>query len=626
MIFLKQKARVYLSGLDYNAKGDYHKNTNRITILAGSKIKPSESITLHENDAKVENFKNKLMKEGVIVDNHFTVDYVFEDISHAAAIVSSNEKSGKKAWKLKDGKSIEIIDKTQENIETFLKFYNDYTVPELEIKREKETEEIKKFQSLFPLKRLENLTLKEYDARGSKDSLTYMIEHGTNEIFDGSLGSNKNKLFYQLKDNTYDCIVSLKNRFPSETIEEMFEHFRNNLYKIVSEFNKKTYTIVPPKQANTIKGKLIMLYYPGQLLHFNSRAAYQKLYEYFGLNPNNKDSIIMNIEIQDFLSEIGVQIDATETAEKLWKFYNKYLRDFKKNEQEIEREVSYSPVNFDNIFIDNDYIAKIIRILKRKKAIILKGVPGVGKTFVIRDLLSKSFANIGDDGIEMIQFHQSYAYEEFIEGLKPQMDGTFAHEKGIFYDIAKRAEDDPENNYFLIIDEINRGNISRIFGELMMLIENDKRDDYTIKLAYSKESFTVPSNLSIIGTMNTADRSLTLVDYALRRRFSFFTIEPTFGTSKFNTFLRERMELKESEIAKINDSMIKVNDIIEGKLGKDFLIGHSYFISNDESIEDFDLWYEDIVTYEIMPMIEEYFFDDEDTIQVITNIFGEYNA
>src|SRR5699024_1475382 len=97
VIFLKQKARVYLSGLDYNAKGDYHKNTNRITILAGSKIKPSESITLHENDAKVENFKNKLMKEGVIVDNHFTVDYVFEDISHAAAIVSSNEKSGKKA-------------------------------------------------------------------------------------------------------------------------------------------------------------------------------------------------------------------------------------------------------------------------------------------------------------------------------------------------------------------------------------------------------------------------------------------------------------------------------------------------------------------------------------------------
>src|SRR5699024_12373357 len=165
-------------------------------------------------------------------------------------------------------------------------------------------------------------------------------------------------------------------------------------------------------------------------LHFNSRAAYQKLYEYFGLNPNNKDSIIMNIEIQDFLSEIGVQIDATETAEKLWKFYNKYMRDLKKNEQEIERDVSYSPVNFDNIFIDNDYIAKIIRILKRKKAIILKGVPGVGKTFVIRDLLSKSFANIGDEGIEMIQFHQTYAYEECIEGLTPQKIGRASCREG----------------------------------------------------------------------------------------------------------------------------------------------------------------------------------------------------
>src|SRR5690625_3859055 len=157
---------------------------------------------------------------------------------------------------------------------------------------------------------------------------------------------------------------------------------------------------------------------------------------------------MMNIEMQQFLQKLGVHVDVTETAIKLWVFYDEYLRNQKKKEEEIEREIIDSTPNFDHIFLADDFIAKIIRVLKLKKAIILIGVPGVGKTFVIRDLLAKSFTNIGDNGIEMIQFHQSYAYEEFIEGLKPQMDGSFVAEKGIFYEMAKRAEDDPENNYF----------------------------------------------------------------------------------------------------------------------------------------------------------------------------------
>src|SRR5690625_705634 len=161
---------------------------------------------------------------------------------------------------------------------------------------------------------------------------------------------------------------------------------------------------------------------------------------------------------------------------------------------------------------------------------VLWGLLVVGRIFVVWVCLAMSFTDIGDDGVEMIQFDQSYVYEELIEGLVPAVVGSFVAEKGIFYEMAKRAEDDPENNYFLIIDEINRGNISKIFGELMMLIEHDKRDDYSVRLAYSKEHFSVPSNLYIVGTMNTADRSLTLVDYALRRRFSFLSLEPAFGT------------------------------------------------------------------------------------------------
>src|SRR5690625_7025524 len=151
------------------------------------------------------------------------------------------------------------------------------------------------------------------------------------------------------------------------------------------------------------------------------------------------------------------------------------------------------------------------------------------------------------------------------------MDGSFKPEKGIFYEIAKRAENDQENNYLLGIDEINRRNISTIFGALMMLIENDKRDYASLKLAYSKDAFSVPGNLYIIGTMNTADRSLSLIDYALRRRFSFLTLEPAYGTVKFNEFLSKAMELTKENISQINDAMIHVNSIIEERLDKNFL-------------------------------------------------------
>src|SRR5699024_6569075 len=168
--------------------------------------------------------------------------------------------------------------------------------------------------------------------------------------------------------------------------------------------------------------------------------------------------------------------------------------------------------SFGDLFIDDGYIKEIVNILKRKKNIILRGVPGVGKTFCINTIIKGSFTDLMEDSIEMVQFHQSYSYEEFVEGLRPQMNGGFAIEKGIFYDISIKARDNPEKDYFLIIDEINRGNLSKIFGELLLLIENDKRDNYSVKMAYSKEEFSVPSNLYIIGTMNTSDRSLTLVD------------------------------------------------------------------------------------------------------------------
>src|SRR5699024_7318145 len=135
--------------------------------------------------------------------------------------------------------------------------------------------------------------------------------------------------------------------------------------------------------------------------------------------------------------------------------------------------------------------------------------------------------------VQIVQFHQSYSYEDFLMGYRPRESGGFTLTEGPFYRFCEDARaDDPTPPYFFIIDEINRGNISKIFGELLMLIESDKRGT-ELRLLYKHESFSVPPNVHIIGMMNTADRSLAVLDYALRRRFGFFEMAPGFRTEGF---------------------------------------------------------------------------------------------
>lgn len=215
----------------------------------------------------------------------------------------------------------------------------------------------------------------------------------------------------------------------------------------------------------------------------------------------------------------------------------------------------------------------------------------------------------------MVQFHQSYTYEDFVQGLRPTKDGHFAVKDGCFYRLCRKALANPRQDYFLVIDEINRGNLSKILGELMMLIETDKRGQEMI-LAYSEEPFTVPANLYLIGTMNTADRSLSLVDYALRRRFAFLTLDPGFGAEAFATHLG-RHGLSPLQIQHIRMQMAALNDEIskdEANLGTGYRIGHSFFTPVG-TVADFPKWYLSIVRYEILPLLEEYWIDDPKTVQ-----------
>ena len=270
----------------------------------------------------------------------------------------------------------------------------------------------------------------------------------------------------------------------------------------------------------------------------------------------------------------------------------------------------YTKKDFLNdVFVTDAKYDRFVSVLKKKKNIILQGPPGVGKTFAAKRLAYSIMEEKDDDRIEFVQFHQNYSYEDFMLGYKPCGNG-FEMKYGIFYQFCQKASNHPDKDYFFIIDEINRGNMSKIFGELLMLIEPDYRDN-KIKLAYNGLDFSVPQNLHIIGMMNTADRSLALIDYALRRRFSFFTMEPGFDTDGFKKY---QQKLNSLVFDKLIDRVKDLNDEIlkDDSLGSGFCIGHSYFCNLDTCTNEVLL---DIVDFDILPMLNEYWFDEPSKVE-----------
>lgn len=279
----------------------------------------------------------------------------------------------------------------------------------------------------------------------------------------------------------------------------------------------------------------------------------------------------------------------------------------------------------DKPFIAKEKFLHIVELLWRFKNIILQGAPGVGKTFLARRIAYQMMGQEDDSRIAMVQFHQSYSYEDFIQGIRPTATG-FKVKDGIFYKFCKKALEHPEEAYFFIIDEINRGNISKIFGELMMLIEADNRKSkYAISLTYSEDeddTFYIPENVYLIGCMNTADRSLAQLDYALRRRFSFVTLEPEFNKT-FQDFLIGK-GLSKTFVKDICERLRKVNERIKGEelLGPGKMIGHSYFCDFSKAAKE-EEWWKDILDYQILPYLKEICFDEDSIYQELEQTLTE---
>ena len=409
---------------------------------------------------------------------------------------------------------------------------------------------------------------------------------GMNDIGDYSQYDSKESLRQELI-STYDNSTSRKNQ------ALMAWNFANKL--AIND-------VIFAKRSNTLVGKGIVT---GDYIFDDSRQEYKNIRTVKWLQIGEWEHPGKSVAKR--LTDIT---SYTDYIEKLITIFTPDELDDVDTQPEVDYP-EYSSADFlSDVYMSEQDYETLVNVLKMKKNIILQGAPGVGKTFTAKRLAYSIIGAKNPDRVQMIQFHQSYSYEDFIEGYRPTENG-FTIKKGSFYKFCKLAEDDDENDYFFIIDEINRGNLSKIFCELFMLIEKDKRG-IELQLLYSDENFSVPPNVYIIGMMNTADRSLAMLDYALRRRFSFFTMKPGFNTIGFQTY---QDSLKSDAFKKLISCIKQLNSKIAAdiSLGEGFCIGHSYFCgltAKTATVRTLT----SIIEYELIPLLKEYWFDEPEKI------------
>lgn len=617
-----RKNNVVLMQLDddnvLNDNGFYWKQCKRqlremIKVLtwSGCAIKDnSGNIKLHNDNL---NMQNKAELFDILSYSEYW-------IPNKDGSINENKKSYQEYM---DMSEIKIEKNSIEDIDLFKKFYFE-NIEKTINDCKNQVEQRKQFIQEYPLSRIKEMTIEEYalGTENYKDTLSYKIEFGKYKHTAMGIGGStaaKFGIYYSAEGMMFG-----RNLIDKDNENAEWENFRNQLYSFLKEYENSEETFRITDKYPLLKGmsmvltKLLFLYYPNKFVSIASRNKLLTLLDYFGFEFDSgmqaeELSYILNRELRkkyDFVKESDPQCLGTI----LWKYIEESIEKENSNENEEEdineEEIKpYTKKDFlEEVFISENEYDSIVSVLENQKNIILEGAPGVGKTYMAKRLAYSIMGQKNPYRIEFIQFHQSYSYEDFIEGYRPNTSG-FELVKGIFYNFCKKAEKDLDNKYFLIIDEINRGNLSKIFGELLMLIEKDKRGE-ELTLVYSQDKFSVPNNLYIIGLMNTADRSLALIDYALRRRFAFIRINPAFENEKFITHFKKYYG---AEYIKIIETIKDLNKHIadDKSLGVGFKVGHSYFSSNEKKDKKDII---NIINYEIKPLLEEYWYDDEDTL------------
>lgn len=283
----------------------------------------------------------------------------------------------------------------------------------------------------------------------------------------------------------------------------------------------------------------------------------------------------------------------------------------------LSPEYTVDDIVEDGCFIEKETLDMVVQRLRDKKNLILQGPPGTGKSWLTKRLAYALIGRKHPDCIRTVEFHSNMSYEDFIRGWRPTGDGKLKLVNGSFLEMIEIAIANPDENIVLIIDEVNRGNPTRIFGDMMTMLEADKRfEDNAIELAYRKEpgeKIYIPINLHIIGSMNIADRSLSVIDIALRRRFAFMDLEPTLGQA-WEDWVHVKNGIEREILREFGKRMTRLNEVIaeDVELGEQFRIGHSYLTpAVNVEITDPVKWFKQVAKTEIGPLLLEYWFDNK---------------
>lgn len=263
-----------------------------------------------------------------------------------------------------------------------------------------------------------------------------------------------------------------------------------------------------------------------------------------------------------------------------------------------------------DVYMDEKEYDELRALILKRKNVILEGAPGVGKTYIAQRMIYSILGQKDEEKILSVQFHAAYSNDEFMGGYRPDDIGIYKYKRGCFKRFCSKARNDPDHQYFVLIDEINRGNIVKIFGESFSLIELDKRGkDTYIELAISRERFYVPHNLYIIGTMNNYDESLAITDFAVRRRFCFYTIKPAYDNENFQKFYHQNPALE-----KVIHGIQEVNAGLDDRIK----IGHSYFCKPMDN-EELSM----TVKYNLIPYVKQCYQNDPATENKMVQILED---